>query len=208
MRKSTKATEVFSEEQKIKIVAELEGRTGTASALAEHYGIGRTTAYVWRRELMEDDNHEQNTPESERLMVSKAYESLPEEIEALKLMADDLRIEVRRLQIERDVHEAALDILKKKTNLENLSNRDKAKLVTSLRSKWKLKDLLEIVRMAKSSYEYAVRSLETQVEEENGIKEMIIAAYERAAAPMVIAESYTKSVRTVFMGLANGLFED
>ena len=32
--------------------------------------------------------------------------------------------------------------------------------------------------MAKSSYEYAMRSLETQVEEENGVKEMIIAAYE------------------------------
>lgn len=93
-------------------------------------------------------------------------------------MADDLRVEVRRLQIERDVHEAALDILKKKINLEHLSNRDKARLVTSLRSKWKLKDLLEIVRMAKSSYEYAMRSLEMQVEKENGIKEMIIAAYE------------------------------
>jgi len=112
-RQSTQTLEVFSEEQKIKIVAELEGRTGTASELAEHYGIGRTTAYVWRRELMKDYNHEQNTPESERLMVSKAYDALPEEIEALKLMADDLRVEVRRLQIERDVHEAALEILKK-----------------------------------------------------------------------------------------------
>ena len=77
---SAQTFEVFFEEEKIMIVAEFEGRTGIASELAEHYGIGRTTAYVWRRELMKDYNHKQNTPESERLMVSKAYEALPEEI--------------------------------------------------------------------------------------------------------------------------------
>ena len=123
MRQRAQTSEAFPEEKKIQIVAELEGRTGTASELAEQYNIGRTTAYVWRRELMKDYNHKQKTQESEKLAVSKVYDALPEDIETLKRMVENLRVEVRRLQIERDVHEAALEILKKGQSREPIQPR-------------------------------------------------------------------------------------
>lgn len=41
----------------------------------------------------------------------------------LKRMAENLRVEVRRLQIERDVHEAALEILKKEQSRESIQPR-------------------------------------------------------------------------------------
>ena len=76
-------------------------------------------------------------------------------------MQSDLKAQVRKLQLEIDVRQATLEILKKDpgTDPKRLTNAEKAAVISSLRPKWKLKDLLALTRMAKSSYEYAAAAL-------------------------------------------------
>ena len=69
--------------EKIRAVAELESRSGTAAEVAEKHGAPRTAPYAWRREMMGDnvgDTEEKGVP------VSKEYDDLPDGIEVLQDM--------------------------------------------------------------------------------------------------------------------------
>jgi hypothetical protein len=67
-----------------------------------------------------------------------------------------LKEEVHRLKIERDIYEKAAEIIKKEQgiNIQQLTNREKAIIINALRDTYLLKELLEIISMAKSSYCY------------------------------------------------------
>ena len=82
--------------------------------------------------------------------------SLKEEVKAQELKRDQLQQEVYRLQVERDIIEAASIVLKKEkgVNLEQFSNREKAEVINALRNKYQLNVLLEALKIAKSSYCY------------------------------------------------------
>lgn len=149
---------VLPMETKARAVAELEARTGSAAEVAERYGVSRVAPYAWRREIL---GHNEGNPEEKGVPVSKPYDDLPDDIRELERMQSDLKAQVRKLQLEIDVRQATLEILKKEpgTDPNRLTNAEKAAIVSSLRPKWRLKDLLALMQMAKSSYEYAAAAL-------------------------------------------------
>ena len=105
--------------------------------------------------------HNEGVPEEKGAPVSKRYDELPDGGGELEKMQSDLKAQVRKLQLEIDVRQATLEILKKDpgTDPKRLTNAEKAAIISSLRPKWRLKGLLALMRMAKSSYEYAAAAL-------------------------------------------------
>lgn len=98
-------------ETKVQAVAELEARGGSAAEVADRYGVSRTAPYAWRREIL---GHNGGAPEEKGAPVSKRYDELPNDVEELKKMQSDLKAQVRKLQLEIDVRQATLEILKKR----------------------------------------------------------------------------------------------
>lgn len=97
-------------EMKVQAVAELEARSGSAAEVADRYGVSRAAPYVWRREIL---GHNEGSPEEKGEPVSKRYDQLPNDVEELEKMQSDLKAQVRKLQLEIDVRQATLEILKK-----------------------------------------------------------------------------------------------
>lgn len=115
-------------ETKVQAVAELEARGGSAAEVADRYGVSRTAPYAWRREIL---GHNGGAPEEKGAPVSKRYDELPNDVEELKKMQSDLKAQVRKLQLEIDVRQATLEILKKDpgTDPKRLTNAEKAAVV-------------------------------------------------------------------------------
>ena len=165
-------------EKKVRVVAELEARTGPAAEIAERHGVSRTAPYVWRREIMGDNGGE---PERKGEPVSKEYDDLPDDVEVLQDMLRETKMQLRRAKLELDVRRATLEIVKKDPGADpdRLTNAEKAAMVTALRAKYKLCELLPVVGMAKSSYEYAANAqMRGETEEHAAARKAVIAAFE------------------------------
>lgn len=97
-------------EERIRVDAELEARTGAAAEIAERHGVSRTAPYVWRREIMGDNaggTEEKGPP------VSKEYDDLPDDVGELQDMLREAKTRLRKVQLELDVRQATLEIVKK-----------------------------------------------------------------------------------------------
>ena len=165
-------------EKRIKVVAELEARTGPAAEIAEKHGVSRTAPYIWRREIIGDNDGE---PETKGEPVSKEYDDLPDDIEALRDMLREAKMQLRRTQLELDVRQATLEIVKKDPGADPdlLTNAEKAAMVTALRPRYKLCEILPAVGMAKSSYEYARNAqAKGEAEEHAAARKAVIEALE------------------------------
>ena len=151
-------------ERKVQVVAELEARTGPAAEIAERHGVSRTAPCIWRREIVGDNGGD---PEKKGVPVSKEYDDLPDDIEALQDMLREAKMQLRRVQLELEVRQATLEIAKEGQGAEPglLTNEEKAAMVTALRPRWKLCEVLPVVGMARSSCEYA-RSAQAKSEAE------------------------------------------
>lgn len=163
--------------EKIQAVAELESRSGTAAEVAEKHGVSRTAPYAWRREMMGDNGGE---PETKGEPVSKEFDDLPDDIEVLQDMLREAKMQLRKVQLELDVRQATLEIVKKDQGAdpELPTNEEKAAMVEALRAEYKLCEILPVAGMAKSGYEYA-RSAQAKGEAE-----------ERAAARRAVIEAF------------------
>ena len=167
-------------ERRAQVVAELEARTGPAAEIAERYGVSRTAPYAWRREIMGDnvgDTEERGVP------VSKEFDDLPDDIEALQDMLREAKLQLRRTQLELDVRQATLEIVKKDPGADPdlLTNAEKAAMVTALRGKYRLCEILPVVGMAKSSYEYARNARSRgESEEHASAREAVVAAFDES----------------------------
>jgi transposase-like protein len=141
-------------EKKVQVVAELEARTGPAAEIAERHGVSRTAPCIWRREIVGDNGGD---PEKKGVPVSKEYDDLPDDIEALRDMLREAKMQLRKVQLELEVRQATLEIAKEGQGAEPglLTNAEKAAMVTALRPRWKLCKILPAVGMAKSSCECA-----------------------------------------------------
>lgn len=150
--------------EKIQAVAELESRSGTAAEVAEKHGVSRTAPYAWRREMMGDNGGE---PETKGEPVSKEFDDLPDDIEVLQDMLREAKMQLRKVQLELDVRQATLEIVKKDQGAdpELPTNEEKAAMVEALRAEYKLCEILPVAGMAKSGYEYA-RSAQVKGEAE------------------------------------------
>ena len=128
-------------EKKVQVVAELEARTGPAAVIAERHGVSRTAPYFWRRAMMGDND---GGPERKGEPVSKELDDLPDDIEQLQDMLREAKMQLRKVQLELDVRQATLEIVKKDPGADpdRLANAEKAAMVTALRTKYKLCELL------------------------------------------------------------------
>jgi len=77
---------------------------------------------------------------------SKDNNQLVSEKEMLIKQVEILQEEIYRLQLEKDVLEKAVEIIKKDRgiNLESLTNREKAIVINALRKRYQLKELLSV----------------------------------------------------------------
>lgn len=165
-------------EKKVQVVAELEARTGPAAEIAERYGVSRTAPYSWRREMMGDNN---GGPEKKGEPVSKEFDDLPDDIEQLQDMLREAKVQLRKVQLELDVRQATLEIVKKDPGAdpELLTNAEKAAMVEALRVEYKLCEILPVVGMAKSSYEYAKNAqAREETEEHAAARKAVVDAFE------------------------------
>ena len=165
-------------EKKAQVVAELEARTGPAAKVAERHGVSRTAPYVWRREIMGDNGGD---PEEKDVPVSKEFDDLPDDVEQLQGMLREAKMQLRKVQLELDVRQATLEMVKKDPGADpdRLADAEKAVMVTALRAKCKLCELLPVVGMAKSSYEYAASAqARGETEERAAVRKAVVAAFE------------------------------
>lgn len=89
-------------EGKIRAVAELESRSGTAAEVAAGHGVSRTAPYAWRREMMGDDV---GGTEEKGAHVSRGLDDLPDDIEVLQDMLREAKTQLRKVQPELGVRQ-------------------------------------------------------------------------------------------------------
>ena len=159
----------YTREQKEQAVISLCSRSKSAKEVAAKHGTTRENLYNWKRQLLKEgcvrsmtNNKAQNKSKNTQSIESEVSE-LNAEKDNLAQQVADLQKEVQRLKIERDIYEKAAEIIKKDQgiNLQFLTNREKAIIINALRDSHQLKELLEILNMAKSSYFYQVIAINT-----------------------------------------------
>ncbi len=158
----------YTREQKEQAVISLCSRSKSAKEVAAEHGTTRENLYNWKRQLLEEERVDSMSNKKSNKTINT--HSTEVEISELRAVKDDLssqvtelQKEVRRLKIERDIYEKAAEIIKKDQgiNLQTLTNREKAIIINALRESYQLKELLEIMCMAKSSYCYQVIAINT-----------------------------------------------
>jgi len=147
-----------SQEEKVQAVKESCKGTLKISQIAEIYNVTPSAVSTWRKELLGDRREISMSNPSE---TDKDIDELIREKTELEAKVKRLEQDVYKLRLERDVLEKAGDILKKEKgiNLDELNNREKVFLIDALRSKYKLNELLPILKLSKSSYCYQVNSI-------------------------------------------------
>lgn len=158
----------YSQKEKEEAVISLCTRTEPAKDVASKYGVNRETLYNWKNQLSKKESVDIVNKKPRR--GTKKTRTNEEKISQLKQQRDELSLELSRLQkevhrlkIEKDIYEKAAEILKKGQgiSIEVLTNREKAMIISALKEKYLLKELLVILNMAKSSYFYQLKSLNT-----------------------------------------------
>lgn len=159
---------IYTEEQKEQAVIELCSRSCTATELAQQYGVTRYALYDWKRRLLGKESEYpmpkktiQSVITNEK--VEENIDKLESEKAVLEQKVQELEKQVYRLQLEKDILEKAAEVIKKdqSVNISTLTNREKAIVINALRNQYQLKELLDILQMAKSSYCYQAIALKT-----------------------------------------------
>lgn len=121
--------------------------------VAARYGVSRAALYNWKQRLLGRDKVVPMKKKADPVEQSREKESLEAEIA-------DLQQQIRRLQMERDALEKAAELLKKagSINLIHLKNPEKAEVIDALRPLYRLKELLQLFQISKSSYFYSVHA--------------------------------------------------
>lgn len=159
-----------SRENKENAVISLCTRNHSATEVGIEHGTTRANLYKWKRQLLKEetistmDNDYKKTHKNRKSQSSTPEPlNLNTEKNNLAKQVAELKKEVRRLKIERDIYEKVAEIIKKDQgiNIQFLTNREKAIIINALRESYQLKELLEILIMAKSSYNYQVTAINT-----------------------------------------------
>lgn len=124
-----------------------------AYKVAAQYGVSKTTIFNWKRQMLERNGIASMKIEMDTVQTDKTTSELESEIESLKL-------QIKHLQMERDALEKATELLKKVggINLTNLKNTEKAEVIDALRPTYRLKELLQLFNISKSSYFYSAHA--------------------------------------------------
>jgi transposase InsO family protein/transposase-like protein len=142
----------FTQEQKKEAVIELCTREGTASAVANKLGISRCSLYKWRNELLGKGVTSMTKPDKP---------TLPDDKDALLAEIESLEKQIYRQQMELDVLNKAVEIIKKGPGIDprKLRNKEKTSLIDALEKKYPLNELLGLTGLRKSSYYYQKAAL-------------------------------------------------
>lgn len=177
-----------TQEQKEKAVISLCSRNKTAKEIADDIGVTREVLYNWKRQLLSKGSEQSMSKKGNSL--NKSIENkkdisntdLLNKKKSLEKQVKDLQQEVDRLRLEREILDVAADVIKKDQgiNLKTLSNREKTIVINALRDKAQLKDFLEILNIAKSSYCYQVIALKKNDKYSN-LREKIRITFEESS---------------------------
>jgi putative transposase len=137
----------YTQEQKKEAVIALCTRTGRAKDIAKEYGVTPEALYNWKNDLLGKEDS---------IKMPKEDAPLPDDRDILLSEIETLKRDIRRLKLEKDILEKTAEIVKKDPGVdpESLTNKEKAILIDALRSEHPLKELLDCLGMARSSYFY------------------------------------------------------
>ena len=178
----------YNNEQKTDIIYEYLNSDITLLKFSIQKGIAVSTIKGWMKALKipKEDNQ---VPEEKEIKTNTALSPEDEinilkdeiaklkaekevndaEIRIIKKKKEQVDLELKeankkleQAQLEYDILEKAAELLKKVNgiNINTLKNKEKAIVINALRDKYKLANLLKSLKMAKSSYEYQVKSLQ------------------------------------------------
>lgn len=128
-----------------------------------------------KRDKPAPEAHSRDATVDQKVRQANRVEFLEKQVTALVLESEQLQKQIRRLQLQKDVLVEVAKILKKDEdgNPQTLSNREKTMVIDVLRKSFKLKDLLEVLELSKSSYFYQ-RNAQARADKYAQVKEQII----------------------------------
>ncbi len=137
----------YSREEKEAAVIDLSTREGAAVEVMDKHGVSRASIYNWRKEILSEEglsvmNDRKDTKE---LDVKDALKEV-----------EDLKKEIAKLKLEKDILKEAVKLIKKDEGIDvtNLSNKQKAMIINTLKADYPLKKFLIALKISKSSYFY------------------------------------------------------
>jgi len=156
----------FSQSQKEQAVIDFCAKVGSGEQIAAKYGTSRESLYAWKKKLLPKEIPKQMAKRKEPTTREEAEAMIAElkaEVAQLTEQTEDLKKQVYRLDLEKSVLEKAAEVLKKGRgiSIQTLTNREKAVVINALRERFPLKDLLQSLQIAKSSYCYQVIAMNT-----------------------------------------------
>ena len=137
-------------------------------SVAEEIGYSRASIYTWRRKYLRKGTIALMNPNDDpRGKLIPGRISSSEEI-------DELRAQIRDMQMEIDILKETINVLKKDPGIDQtaLRNREKAAIIDALKSKYSLPKLLFALHMPRSSYYYQQKAFR-QKEKYTSVKETI-----------------------------------
>ena len=190
----------FSWETKVRAVLAMRQPGRSVISVAREFEVSRYTLYAWNKEIpnpsidlaepvMTQPKREhpistaslQNATQDQRLEhACKKVELLEKQVTTLVLEAEQLQKQIHRLRLQKDVLVEVAKVLKKDEdgNPQTLSNREKTIVIDVLRKSFKLKDLLEVMELSKSSYFYQ-RTAQSKTDKYAQVKKQIIETFNR-----------------------------
>ena len=167
-----------SQEQKDRAIIAYCSGEKTPKQISEEYGISPYTIYGWKKKMLGQKETMKKVLASNK--STKTMNDLKDEVEQLRQEAELLKKQVYRLQLEKAVLEKTAEIIKKEPGIDwnSLSNREKAIVINALRDQYQLKELLDIVHMAKSTYCYQASSM--QKDKYQSVRRVIISLFKDA----------------------------
>jgi len=153
----------YSVEFKQKVITELLEKKETSDQIANRYGISRATLYEWKIQYMGKGSTElKQEKKSDTDNYIKEIEDLRKQKELIAEELQEVKKQLYKAKLEKDVYEKAAEILKKEMacSLKDFTNREKAMVIAALKEEYPIKAILEVFDMAKSSYSYQKKQLE------------------------------------------------
>ena len=145
----------ISQEQREHAAIDMCIRTESAQEIADRYQVNRYTVYNCQWQVFGKGTSYMKKS-AKQPATDEMVQELRSEVERMTKEKEELDRQVYRLQLERDVLAMAAEILKKDqgVSLTALTNCEKAVVIDALRDTYKLKELLSVLYMSKSSYCY------------------------------------------------------
>lgn len=149
-----------SEEIKEQAVADIFTGKKTGAQVARELDCTPGTVQQWKNRLL-FGKEQYVAMDNNRVSDFAEVDLLKQRIAELEAQEAEMKAKLFRMELECKVLEKAAEVVKKDQgiSLEILSNREKAEVIDALRETYRLKDLLSVLRISKSSYCYQENSL-------------------------------------------------